>query len=356
MWPKVSIIWLNYNSSRIMPIVLESLESVANLDYPKDRYELIVVDNGSRDSSFEKIKEFLGGKSSLRKKIIKLSKNVGFTGGNNIGFKARDRESKYVLLLNNDAILFQEGLKTLVEYAENYYDVAGLQGVIFQHWTKLMHSAGCYLNELLLVHVLGAYHEYPWILHKPLYITYPSGCCALYRVEHVKRCLGDKLFINEFFIFGDDDVLGLMMWNCGYKLISVPKPVASHVGGLTLWRKQPIFTRYLLERRRVALSIITNARYRQLTPLYSLKNIALSILGTRLSSHSQLLTRSIIDGLKLGKHLRKKGIFIDIYKAPIVRISPEDLGLFITEGIRGRSTQGYFEKWFIENLDILSVE
>lgn len=147
-----------------------------------------------------------------------------------------------------------------------------------------------------------------------------------------------------------------MMWNCGYKLISVPKPVASHVGGLTLWRKQPIFTRYLLERRRVALSIITNARYRQLTPLYSLKNIALSILGTRLSSHSQLLTRSIIDGLKLGKHLRKKGIFIDIYKAPIVRISPEDLGLFITEGIRGRSTQGYFEKWFIENLDILSVE
>jgi hypothetical protein len=32
-----------------------------------------------------------------------------------------------VLLLNNDAILFQQGLKTLVEYAENNSIVAGLQ-------------------------------------------------------------------------------------------------------------------------------------------------------------------------------------------------------------------------------------
>lgn len=52
--PKVSIIWLNHNPSRIMPIVLESLKSIANLDYPSDKYELIVVDNGSTDGGFGK--------------------------------------------------------------------------------------------------------------------------------------------------------------------------------------------------------------------------------------------------------------------------------------------------------------
>jgi len=56
MWPKVSIIWLNYNSSKIMPIVLKSLESIISLDYPFDKLELIVVDNGSNDGSFERIK------------------------------------------------------------------------------------------------------------------------------------------------------------------------------------------------------------------------------------------------------------------------------------------------------------
>jgi len=101
-----------------MPIILESLESIVNLDYPSDRYELIVIDDGSTDGSSEKIKELLERKS-LRKRIIKLNHNLGFAGGNNIGFKERDKESKYVLLLNNDAVLLQEGLKTLVEYAKN---------------------------------------------------------------------------------------------------------------------------------------------------------------------------------------------------------------------------------------------
>ena len=93
-WPKTSIIWLNHDSSRIMPIILESLESIVNLDYPSDRYELIVVDNGSTDGSFEKIKELLERKS-LRKRIIKLNHNLGFAGGNNIGFKERRKASTY---------------------------------------------------------------------------------------------------------------------------------------------------------------------------------------------------------------------------------------------------------------------
>jgi len=54
-WPKVSIIWLNHNSMRIMSLVLQSLESIVNLDYPGDKFELIVVDNGSTDGSFETI-------------------------------------------------------------------------------------------------------------------------------------------------------------------------------------------------------------------------------------------------------------------------------------------------------------
>lgn len=119
MWPKVSVIEVNYNSSRFMPVVLESLKSVASLDYPPDRYELVLVDNGSADGSFERIRDFLDKKERLRKKIIRLDRNLGFTGGNNIGFKARDKDSDYVLLLNNDAVLLQDGLKTLVEYAEN---------------------------------------------------------------------------------------------------------------------------------------------------------------------------------------------------------------------------------------------
>jgi len=56
------------------------------------------------------------------------------------------------------------------------------------------------VNELLQTYPLGVRHEYPWILSKPIYVTYVDGSCALYRVESILKCLGNKLFIDEFLV------------------------------------------------------------------------------------------------------------------------------------------------------------
>ena len=57
MWPPLSIIWVNYNSMDIMDIVLRSLKSILELEYPD--YEVIVVDNASSDGSFERIRDLV---------------------------------------------------------------------------------------------------------------------------------------------------------------------------------------------------------------------------------------------------------------------------------------------------------
>jgi len=302
--------------------------------------------------------QLLGLRLPPRKKIIKLDHNLGFTGGNNEGFVAKDKEGKYVLLLNNDVVLFQGGLKTLVEYAENYDNVAGLQGVVLKYKSRLIDSAGGYISELLHSFTLGKGHEYPWTLKKPVYVTFAGGSCVLYRVESIVRSLGNKLFIDEFLGYGDDNVLGLMMWNHEYKLISIPEAVASHARGLTFGRgKRSALMVYLSERNRIALSLITNTRYKHIIPLhtllYTLRNTVTTTLTTRYKSSTSVMARALFDGIKLGRKLKSRGIFIDIYKAPIIRIPIKDLGAFFTTKC---VVTEYFKDWALKNLSSLFVE
>jgi GT2 family glycosyltransferase len=330
--------------------VLESLESVVGLDYPSDRYELIVVDNGSTDGSFERVKDFLDRRGSLRKRIIRLGRNLGFTGGNNIGFTARDKESKYVLLLNNDAIIFQGGLKTLVEYAENHSDVACLQGVVLKYGTRLIDAAGGYMDEFLQLYGLGYYREYPWILSKPVHVTYVDGSCAFYKVESILNCLGNKLFIDDFFSCCDDNLLSLMMWGCGYKSVAIPEIVASHVRRLTFGRST--FAIYLGERCRATLSLISNTKYRYMIFLHMLRNLATSALKQS-KNYAEVRIRAIVDGIKLSNKLKRKGISIDIYKAPLITIPLKDVRiLFTTKSV----VMNYIENWFVRNYKFLTVE
>lgn len=77
MEPKVSILWLNYNSSDFIDLVIESLEAIRNIDY--DNYELIVTDNSSTDGSFETIANFIN-RTDLKSKLVRLKRNLGFTG------------------------------------------------------------------------------------------------------------------------------------------------------------------------------------------------------------------------------------------------------------------------------------
>jgi len=131
MYPKVSIIWLNYNSINFLNLVLTSLRSIFNLDYEK--YEVIIADNASNDGSFERIKKFVEERrpGNIKVKFVRSDANRGYAGGMNLGWEAREPESKYVVFLNNDLIVEQDSLKRLMEYIESDYKVGAANGLIY---------------------------------------------------------------------------------------------------------------------------------------------------------------------------------------------------------------------------------
>jgi GT2 family glycosyltransferase len=127
---------------------------------------------------------------------------------------------------------------------------------------------------------------------------------ALHRVECVLKCLGNKLFIDEFFGHYDDIVLGLMLWNCGFKSIAIPEIVAEHLRGSTFSKRSPL-SEYLLYRNRIVMAQITNTKFKDFVIFHSLESsIRHSMYEIKLS---KVRDKAIIDGLKLGRKIKSKG-------------------------------------------------
>ena len=112
IWPKVSIILVNYNGYRD---TIECLQSLRKITYPN--HEVVVIDNASTNESVEEIGDFIREGEIL----IPSEVNGGFSAGNNIGIKyAIDHNADYCLLLNNDTEVQKDFLTELVKTAERY--------------------------------------------------------------------------------------------------------------------------------------------------------------------------------------------------------------------------------------------
>ncbi len=115
---EVSILIVNWNTREL---VCECLRSV--YDHACGLvFEVIVVDNASTDGSCECIE-----KAFAPVKLIRSPENLGFARGNNLA--ARHASGNLLLLLNPDAVLRSDSIKTLVAYARAHADGGAWGGV-----------------------------------------------------------------------------------------------------------------------------------------------------------------------------------------------------------------------------------
>jgi GT2 family glycosyltransferase len=108
---KLLVIVVTYNGMRWLD---RCLGSVAG--------DLYVLDNDSTDGSADYIQGHFPSA-----KLVRSADNLGFTGGNNLGFRyAMEKGYDYVYLMNQDAWLEEGALEKLVAAAEAHPDYAVL--------------------------------------------------------------------------------------------------------------------------------------------------------------------------------------------------------------------------------------
>lgn len=112
--PKVSIITPCYNGERFLKSAIESVRAQGLTDW-----ELVIVDDGSKDRSAEIAGEFAASDARIR---VVRQPNQGVNAARNAGFREAS-ESAYVLFLDGDDLLDQEMLAIMAGYLDSHPDV-----------------------------------------------------------------------------------------------------------------------------------------------------------------------------------------------------------------------------------------
>lgn len=105
----VSIVLPVFNGEKLIGACLES---IANLNYPKSNFELIVVDNGSTDRTVEIIKNFQTN-NSLETKLY-FQKIKGSYAARNVG--VRSAIGDIIVFTDADCIVDKDWLINIVQY------------------------------------------------------------------------------------------------------------------------------------------------------------------------------------------------------------------------------------------------
>lgn len=104
----VTVVVVAYNSGRDLPACLDALR---HQSLPRHRYEVVVVDNASRDDSAAVVR-----RQHAWVRLIRSKRNLGFAGGTNLGVELARGDR--VALLNPDTIADPHWLEELLRAAD----------------------------------------------------------------------------------------------------------------------------------------------------------------------------------------------------------------------------------------------
>jgi GT2 family glycosyltransferase len=209
----VSVLVLNLNGRQHLDACLSSLDAQT---YPRDRFEIVLVDNGSMDGSLA----FVRGKYP-RARVVALEGNQGFCVPYNSAIATC--ESEFVALLNNDTRVDSQWLAELVS-ASQRHDAAAIASRILD-WTgrKVDFEGGVtsFIGHSWHADVRDA--AAPADHDRPL--LFPCAGSALFSRA---AFLDAGAFDEDFFAYFEDVDLGWRLNLRGGAVILAPKAVTYH--------------------------------------------------------------------------------------------------------------------------------
>lgn len=265
---EVSLVIVNWNGRND---TLECLQSLAKLETDEVKVRIIVVENGSTNKSLsisEQDLQNIKSDSTIDLELVESKKNLGFSGGNNLGIeRSLKLGSAYVLLLNNDTIVAAGLLQQLLSTSAADPQVGVIGPKIYfapgfefhqDRYTqsergKVIWYAGGVIDWANML----AYHRGVDEVDEGQYnrrqkTDFVSGCCMLVRAE-VFRKVG--MLDDQLFLYLEDLDFCLRAKKAGFKLIYDPEAFIWHKNASSTERPGSDLHQYYQTRNRLIIGM-----------------------------------------------------------------------------------------------------
>lgn len=250
IYPFVSIIVPAYNEAEV---IQASLSSLLELRYPY--YEIIAVDDGSSDGTYEKMREFEGNHYGVRVQVFR-KENSGKAETLNYGI--RRSRAPIVVCMDSDSRLTPDALRYAVHHFNdpNVGAVAGNVKVINRHniWTKL--QALEYIEGLNIVRKAQAFFRSVNVIPGPM---------GIFRRTAIEGTGG-----YDSDTFAEDFDMTVKILAAGWKINYEPKAVAFTEAPeelLDIIKQRYRWTRGVLQALRKQRHLLTHSSGTITTPL-----------------------------------------------------------------------------------------
>ncbi len=235
--PTIAIIVLTWNQR---DLTLDCLASIAAMEYPIERIQTIVVDNGSQDDTASAIRAQYPDVT-----VLENVENLGFAAGNNVGIHyALQGDVDYIMLLNNDTIVDVQMLAQLLAVIEPQPDV-GIVGpkMLYFEPPDVIWCAG------------NRFGRRPWITERlqaeqqdvardeaPNEVDYITACGIL-----VRRAVIDHVGVLDprFFIYYEESDWCFRARRAGWRILYAPRARLWHKVSAAMGTTSPATDYYM---------------------------------------------------------------------------------------------------------------
>ena len=238
--PRVLISILNWNKASVTLACLKSFQHMLREAMTVD---VVVLDNGSAPADYASLRDGVKGDGV---QVLRVEKNLGFTGGHNVTLKlALEHGYDFVWLLNNDATVQSDTLAKLIEAIAADDRCGAVSPVI------------CPEDDEALVNAWGLTHDWAtrgncWFPSAAeslrVHQTDPNSVCLagtaiLLRTQAIREV---GLLDDRLFAYYDDNDIGTRLAHRGWRSKVVFNATATH--GRRMLADQPLYYFYLMFR------------------------------------------------------------------------------------------------------------